>query len=147
MSDLSFPASKMVCGYEIKKCNLGKYLEVMEKIRGFPDEFAAACFPGKNLAEIAAELATADSAMVGKVIDALLTSAPDYLLDIISHFTDIPKDLLIMDENLGPSGVMGIVDAFIEVNDLENFISRAAGIGRRLAGAIGHATRGSGSNT
>lgn len=119
----SLPGSRLAYGCEIKKLPLGAYLEALEKIQNLPVDLLTGCFPGKSLDEILLALKTLDErALVQLVTGAIGTGAP-YLLSLVSHFSGVPEDKLRDDPDIGLTGLVDIVRAVWEVNELGNVVA------------------------
>ena len=117
---LSVPEPRKVRGYVIKRLPLGGYLRMTEKLAGASEEIIRACFPGKSATELLKEMQTITDKGALTLLSRLLTTAPTYLLELVADLTDIPYDDLLEDQNIGVDGLMEILRAFWEVNDLKN---------------------------
>jgi hypothetical protein len=131
--DVSLPRSVMVRGCEVRRMPLGRYLQAIRLLETFPRETAEKLVPGGDIAGMLDALRTLDR---GKLIDLALKAlavVPAQMVALIAALTDIPQEKLLGDEQIGPDGLCEIVEAWLEVNDIENFI-RAAGRVRRKIG-------------
>ena len=125
MSDkvrLSVPRSKKVCGYEIRKMPIGRYIEAMDEISAFPREFIGTCFPDTEFKDIVERLSRFDEKMLQACVTNVFTIAPRYALEFVARLTDIESERLLNDENIGLDGLVDIINTFIEVNDLGKFV-------------------------
>ena len=115
---LSIPKSKTVCGYEIRKMPIGRYLEAIDEVSAFPAELLGACFPDMEFSEIVERLARFDEKLLQACIFNLFTTAPRHTVNFVAKLTDIPSQTLMDDPNIGLDGLSAIILAFIEVNSL-----------------------------
>ena len=122
---LSIPKVRKVCGYEIKKMPIGRYLEAMEEISEFPSGLIDECFPGMELHEIIEKLAAFDEKMLKAVVTNALTKAPRYFVGFTARLIGVREEDLLNDENVGLDGLAEIIEAFIEVNRLGKFAASA----------------------
>lgn len=119
----SLPAERKVCGYTIKKMPLGAYLTAVERIKGFPAGLMNALFPGMTLADMLDWLKGLDEARLTQLLGTVLTTVPAQGIELIADLTGIPAQQLLEDDSIGLSGLMQIVKAFTEVNELESFFA------------------------
>jgi len=129
---LSVPRSRRVCGYEIRKMPIGKYLAAINEISAFPDEFIGTCFPDMEFKEIVDRVAAFDEKMLRVCVANAFTNAPRFAVEFVARLTDIEPERLLNDENIGLDGLADIVNAFIEVNDLGKFITGLATARQKL---------------
>jgi len=134
---MSVPASRVVCGYEIKKMPLGAYLRATEELRTLPVDFLGLVLPSQGGDGLIAALSAGQSEAVQAVLAALLTAAPDAMLYLVSTLTGVDRGNLENDPNIGLTGIVEIINAWIEVNDLAGFIRGA----RDLAESIRRVVR------
>ena len=129
---LSVPRSKKVCGYEIKKMPIGRYLEAIDEISEFPNELIGACFPDMEFKEIVERLSAFDEKLLQACIGNIFTAAPRHTLRFIAKLVDIEPEILLNDENIGLDGLVAIINAFIEVNELGKFTAGFAKMRNKL---------------
>lgn len=130
--DLSLPRSVTVRGCEVRRMPLGKYLQAVSLLEAFPRALAEKLTPEGDLAGALDALKALDR---GKLIDLALKAlavVPDQAVALIAALTDIPKDRLLGDEAIGPDGILEILDAWLTVNDTENFIRAAGRVRQRI---------------
>lgn len=130
--DLSLPRSVMVRGCEVRRMPLGKYLQAVSLLEAFPRALAEKLTPEGDLAGALDALKGLDR---GKLIDLALKAlavVPDQALELIAELTDISKERLLQDETIGADGLLEILDAWLTVNDTENFIQAAGRVRRRI---------------
>lgn len=129
---LSLPKARTVRGYEVRRLPLGQYLEAMGSLQDFPREALEALFPGMSLEEVLAQLRAIDTNGISQLLLRGLTALPRPVVGLLSQLTGIAKESLLEDEALGLDGLAEVLEAWLEVNQLENFINAA----RRLTGKI-----------
>ena len=124
----SIPASRKVCGYEIKKLPLGAYLQAMAKLQELPGKLMEAVFPGEDLTRILARLTSLDKDGLTQLLIRTVMSLPVEIIALFAELSGIPEDALVSDENIGLNGLMDMMLAWIEVNEIENFTVSARAI-------------------
>jgi len=132
---LSVPKSRKVCGYEIKKMPIGRYLEAIDEISEFPNEVIGACFPDMKFKEIVERLAAFDEKLLRACIGNVFTAAPRHTVGFVAKLVDIEPEVLLNDANIGLDGLVAIINAFIEVNELGKFMSGLTKIRTTLRGS------------
>ncbi len=123
--NLSLPGVRKVRGYEIKRMPIGAYIAALEKLQNFPAEAMAAVFPGMDADAILKSLKAVDTAMIGQLAVRAFTSLPKQAAALIAELTSIPEDKLLNDPDIGLDGLVEIIGAWLEVNNIENFIAAA----------------------
>jgi len=118
---LSLPQSKTVRGYEVKRLALGGYLQAIHTLNTLPSDLLEACFPGKSVGEALSQLMGADGSMFYKLAAGLWQTAPAHLLHAASALTGIPQDILEADITIGLDGIIDILQAWVEINNLQDF--------------------------
>lgn len=124
--DVSLPRSVTVCGYEIRRLPLGKYLQAIRLLETFPRETAEKLVPEGDLAGVLDALKTLDRSRLIDLALKGLTVMPAQAVALIAALTEIPQERLLNDEAIGADGLLEIIEAWLTVNDTENFM-RAAG--------------------
>lgn len=118
---VSLGKSATVRGYEIRRLPLGRYLEMIEMIKGMPQTLMQACFPGKSALEILMELKRIDAAMLGEIAVRAMAAAPKEAVRILAYSTGIDEETLLADEEIGLDGAAEMAEAVYEINKLGNF--------------------------
>ena len=137
---LSIPMSRVVRGYEIRRLPMGKYLEATEILRTLPEDAMRACFPGKTAMDALAALKALKTDEIPGLLMQLAAVLPAQGMRLLSVLTGIDQEQLMTDERIGLDGAAEMIEAAMEINRVENFISAA----RRIAGSIRAATRSDG---
>jgi len=133
---LSVGASKTVCGYTIKKMPIGAYISALDKIQDLPGDFMDKCFPGMSIDGILSDLSKLDKATVANLVTRAISVVPDYALDVIAELTGIPAETLKNDDKIGLDGLAAILDAWLEVNRLGEFLALMKGLPRKAAESL-----------
>jgi len=136
---LSIPQRKTVRGYEIERQALGRYLEASQALQSLPDDLLKTCFPGQSLSAIWAQLKTMNGGMLQAMIGNALLTAPKHVFAVVSILTGIGEDALREDANIGLDGLLEILAAWVEVNNLGDFPNAV----RKLIGKARTADKGS----
>lgn len=139
----SLPQVRRVRGYAIKRLPLGGYLQAIESVKDAPRELLQTLFPGQSAAEILDGLRTIRPDGVHQLIAKAMTVAPGILLRLLSALTDIPEDRLRDDPDIGLDGLAEILQAFLEVNQVANFIQALGSQGQQLRSLYRQQTPGS----
>jgi len=123
--NLSLPSVHRIHGYEIKRMPLGAYITALQRLENFLQEALELIFPGMSPEDIFAQLKSIDTAALGKIAVRAFTALPKYAAELLAVLTGIPEERLLNDPKIGLDGLMEILNAWIEVNNIENFISAA----------------------
>lgn len=137
---LSIAQSKIVRGYEIRRLPLGKYLEMLERVRTLPAEIMTACFPGKDTMQVLTMLKTVTPDGLNALLLNLIATVPSIAVDLLALLTGIDAKALREDENIGLDGVTEMIQAFFELNGIENFMKAAREILSKARAAAGKGT-------
>lgn len=138
---LSLEKSRTVRGYEIRRLPLGKYLQAIEAMKETPAQLMEACYPGKTATQVLAEMKTISTDGVAALFTRLMMAMPETAVHLLSVLTGIDEETLKADEEIGLDGAAEMIEAFLELNRIENFI-RAV---RELASQIRTAAKSDGS--
>ena len=140
VQNLSLPHCRKVRGYEIKRMPLGVYMAAMQKLETFPQDALQILFPGMSPDAILKQLKTIDTAMLGQIAMRAFSALPKYAAGVLEELTGIPEERLVNDPEIGLDGFVEIIDAWLEVNNIENFISTVrslTGKAKARAGSCG----------
>lgn len=139
--DLSLPAARTVRGYEIGRMPIGRFLRAARRIDGVPEEVLARLFPDSQDAVRA--LASLDRAGLIGLCARALTVLPDEAVTVFAELAGLDEQALRDDPNVGLDGLLEMIEAWMEVNNLENFIGAARALWRRArAGRTGAGSNG-----
>ena len=115
--DLSLPAARTVRGYEIGRMPIGRFLRAARRIDGVPQEVLARLFPDAEDAVRA--LASLDRAGLIGLCARALTVLPDEAVTVFAELAGLDEQALRDDPNVGLDGLMEMIGAWMEVNNLE----------------------------
>lgn len=133
---LSIPAVHKVRGYQIKRASLGELLGALETLRTAPGELMAKLFPDMGITEVLGELKALDNERLSLLLIRALTVVPAMAAGLVSELCGIPEEELMDDPAIGADGLLEMIEAWMEVNGVENFIHAASRLwqkGRVLA--------------
>lgn len=129
---LSLPHSRKVRGYEIRRLPLGKYMAALQQLQELPKQAMDALFPGMETGDILAKLTKIDADMLGELAMRAFSALPKQAATLVSALTEIPEDDLLNDPAIGLDGLMEIVNAWIEENNIENFFKAARELSAKI---------------
>ena len=139
--DLSLPAARTVRGYEIGRMPIGRFLRAARRIDGLPQEVLRRLFPGAQ--DAARALASLDREGLIALCARALTVLPDEAVRVFAELAGLDEQALRDDPNVGLDGLMEMIGAWMEVNNLENFMSAARALWQRArAGRTGAGSSG-----
>lgn len=124
-SQLSIQSEKLVRGYAVKRLPLGEYLRALDALREAPETVLSAVFPGMEAMDVLSLLRKIDkNALSGLMLNAM-TVIPSEAVKLLSVLTGVPMDALMNDPQIGLDGAAEMLEAFWELNGIENFIRAA----------------------
>lgn len=123
--EMSMGAERTVRGYKIKKMPLGAFLKAIDVLQNAPQGLLDAMFPGQSLTSVAETVRSLNSDTLTALVLQGLKVLPDLLLDTFEALSGIEKQKLIDDENLGLAGIIELMNAWVEVNEIRDFIKGA----------------------
>ena len=130
--DVSLPQSVRVRGQDIRRMPLGKYLQAIRLLERFPRETAAKLVPDGDVSAVLSALKTLDrQALIDLGLKAM-TIVPQQAVQLVSVLTEISEDTLLNDPQIGADGLIEILEAWLEVNAVENFTKAANRVGKQI---------------
>ena len=138
----SLPMTRRVRGYVVRRMPLGAFLSALGALEGLPGELMERVFPGKSLRQALLELRMMDAAGLGRLGAKVMAAAPELLLRAAQELTGISEDELRTDPALGVEGFVELLEAWAEVNGIENFIRTTGALARRARALVGSGSRG-----
>ncbi len=138
---LSLPKTRTVRGYEIKRLPIGGYLQAIEALQDLPGDLLTACFPGQDLGAVLGQLKTVNETQLQSVIGSALLAAPKYVIRFVARLIDIGEERLLNDADIGLDGLLEILNAWTEVNRLEDFLPAVRNLISRIRTATGSAPK------
>lgn len=128
----SVPAEKKIRGYAIKRMPIGAYLRAVQVLEALPSTVLSALFPDEDAGAILSRFARLDKEGLQALFVRALTVLPEQLLEILSVLFDVPKEKLMNDPTLGLDGLCELLDAWITINGIENFIKAAGALWEKV---------------
>lgn len=125
-STLSLPREKTIRGYTIRRMPIGQFLCALERLREMPGEALDILLPGLNPQTLVSRFKTLTAEELKAAAVRLMTLLPAYGVGLLAGLTGISERDLLQDELLGLDGLMELLDGWMELNGIGNFI-RAAG--------------------
>ena len=126
----SIPQSRKVRGYEIKRMPIGAFLAATRLLNQLPDTVIRALFPQADGALEELKHLTPEG------LQALLLRAlavlPGEAVRVFAELSGIPEGDLLQDPDVGLDGLAEMVQAWLEVNGIENFTRTARGLWARV---------------
>ena len=126
--DVSLPKARRVRGYLIERMPIGRFLQAAQTLNSLPGDVLASLFPDGEDAALA--LRTLDKNGLLALCARALTVLPGQAVELFAHLSGLDAEKLKSDPAVGLDGLAEMVNAWLEVNNIENFIAAA----RELAG-------------
>lgn len=127
--DLSLPKARKVRGYTIERMPIGRFLAAARRLDEVPGQVLRRLFPGAEDAVRA--LASLDRAGLIGLCARALAVLPDEAVRVFAELAGLDEKALRDDPNVGLDGLMEMIEAWLEVNNLENFIRAARALWQR----------------
>ena len=138
---LSLEKSRMVRGYEIKRLPLGAYLETVEIIREAPMQMLASVFQGKDAAQALEMLSTLDTERLRETLLNALTRIPAQGIKLVSKLLGVAEKDLLENPDIGLDGLAEMLTAWMELNNIENFLRAVRPLSEQIRAALGVSRR------
>lgn len=132
----SMEMSRTVRGYEIRRMPLGAFLEAVDAIREAPVQILESIYPGKGAMEALRNLSGLNTQSLRGVLISAFTYAPDHVVGVLSKLFDISKENLLSDPKIGLDGLTELLNAWLDLNNIENFISAVRPLVSRIRTAL-----------
>lgn len=133
----SMEMSRTVRGYELHRMPLGAFLEAVDAIREAPVQILEAMYPGKGPMEALRSLCSLNTQTLRGALISAFTYAPVQIVGVLSKLFGIPEDDLLSDPKIGLDGLAEMMNAWLDLNDIENFISAVRPLASRIRTALG----------
>lgn len=122
---LSTQTGRMVRGHEVRRLPLGEYLRAIDAVREMPESVMKACFPGLDAEGILRYLRAMDKNTLMALVVRMLGIVPHEAVRLLAILTGIDEETLLTDPAIGLDGAAEMVEAFWELNGIENFMQAA----------------------
>ena len=123
---LSLPRERTVRGYLIRRMPIGQFLTALQALRDAPGELLDALLPGLTPQTLPGRLKALSAQELKAAATRLLTTLPAYGVRLIAGLIGVEEADLLRDELIGLDGLAEMLEAWAELNGLEN-CTRAAG--------------------
>lgn len=130
--NLSFPREKAVCGITVKKLRLGKFIELIEHLAAIPGELLEELFPGRTADGVLTLLINAESGELSDMLRRAAVVIPREIVALTANMIGVNEETLLENDEIGPTELLMLIEAFIEVNNLRNFMLPARNIAETL---------------
>lgn len=127
--DLSLPKARKVRGYEIGRMPIGQFLNAARRLNDLPADLLRALFP--DAADAVKALTALDRNGLMELCMRALTVLPQQAVTLFAELSGLDEQALLTDPAVGLDGLLEMIEAWTEVNGLENFITRARTLLRR----------------
>lgn len=126
--NLSLPKAQKVRGYTIDRMPIGRFLRATQILQEIPGDLMRQLFPGVEAEDILHQL----SSLTKDGLQALFTRAlgvlPEYVVRLFAELSGIEEEKLLTDPVIGLDGLCEMLNVWIEVNGIENFIEAAGAL-------------------
>lgn len=123
---LSLPREKNVRGYAIRRMPIGQFLTALQTLREMPGELLDTLMPGLTPKTMLSRFRTMSAQELKTMLVRMVTVLPGYGVSLLARLMGVEESALLRDEMIGLDGLAEMLEAWMDVNGIENFI-RAAG--------------------
>ncbi len=116
---LSLPGEKVIRGCTLRRMPIGQFLRAAQLLRQLPGEWLARLTHG-------ADRLDADGLKERFLL--LATELPRYAVELFAQLSGLEEKRLLEDEAIGLDGLMELVEGWLELNGIENFIKAAGAL-------------------
>lgn len=132
----SMEMSRTVRGYEIHRMPLGAFLEAVDAIRNAPVQILEAMYPGKGSVEALRNLSDLNTDALRSTLISAITYAPAQIVGVLSKLFGIPEETLLSDPQIGLDGLVELLNAWLDLNNIENFTNAVLPLVSRIRTAF-----------
>lgn len=129
---LSLPREKTVRGYPIRRMPIGQFLTALQTLRGMPEELVDTLMPGLTPQTMLDRFRTLTAQELKTLLVRTLTVLPGYGVSLLSQLMGVEESALLRDEMVGLDGLAEMLEAWMEVNRIENFIKAAGALQEKV---------------
>lgn len=129
---LSLENSRTVRGYEIRRLPLGAFLEAVATLREAPIQILSAMYPGMEPMEALKSMTSLNAEAFRGALMSAVAYAPTSCMSVIAKLLDIPVERLLDDPMIGLDGLAEMLDAWLDLNNIENFLSAVRPLAARI---------------
>ncbi|MBE5794682.1 MAG: hypothetical protein E7323_08400 [Clostridiales bacterium] len=133
---LSLPREKTVRGYTIRRMPIGQFLTALQTLRDLPGEALDTLLPGLTPKTMLSRIKGLTAQELKEMAVRFLTVLPGYGISLVSRLIGVEEGDLLRDEMIGLDGLMEMLEAWMELNSIENFIKAAGALQVKVRKAI-----------
>lgn len=133
---LSLPREKTVRGYPIRRMPIGQFLTALQTLRDMPEELADTLMPGLTPQTMLSRFRSLTAQELKTLLVRALTVLPGYGVSLLAQLMGVEEAALLRDEMVGLDGLAEMLDAWMEVNRIENFIKAAGALQVKVRSSI-----------
>ena len=125
---LSLPREKNVRGYTIRRMPIGQFLTALQTLRELPGEMLDTLLPGLTPKTMLSRFKGLTVEEMKEMAVRLVTVLPGYGISLLSRLMGVEEGDLLRDEMIGLDGLMEMLESWMELNGIENFIKAAGAL-------------------
>ncbi|MBE5801691.1 MAG: hypothetical protein E7319_05315 [Clostridiales bacterium] len=125
---MSLPRERMVRGYAIRRMPIGQYLRAAQTLRDWPEDVLPRLLPGLHPGNLLNRLRRLTAEEMQTLFQRALAILPGYAVSLFAALSGIEERALLEDEAIGLDGLMEMLEAWLHVNGIENFIKAAGAL-------------------
>ncbi|MBP3649819.1 MAG: hypothetical protein J6K73_08560 [Clostridia bacterium] len=125
---LSLPREKTIRGYTIRRMPIGQFLTALQTLRELPGDVLDTLLPGLTPQTMLSRVKELTTEEMKQMAVRLLTVLPGYGISLLARLMGVEEGDLLRDEMIGLDGLMEMLEAWMELNGIENFIKAAGAL-------------------
>lgn len=133
---LSLPREKTIRGYSIRRMPIGQFLTALQTLRELPGEVMDTLLPGLTPKTMLSRIKGLTAEELKEMAVRLLTVLPGYGISLLARLMGVEEGDLLRDEMIGLDGLMEMLEAWLELNGIENFMKAAGALQVKVRKAI-----------
>ena len=127
---LSLPREKRVRGYVIRRMPIGQFLIALRTLQELPGEALELLLPGLTPGSLLSRFRALTAQELKEMAVRLLTVLPGYGISLLSRLMGVEE------EAIGLDGLMEMLECWMELNGIENFIRAAGALQEKVRSSI-----------
>ena len=133
---LSLPREKTIRGYSIRRMPIGQFLTALQTLRELPGEVLDTLLPGLTPKTMLSRIKGLTVEEMKEMAVRLVTVLPGYGVSLLARLMGVEEGDLLRDEMIGLDGLMEMLEAWLELNGIENFMKAAGALQVKVRKAI-----------
>ncbi|MDD3410520.1 MAG: hypothetical protein PHY12_06890 [Eubacteriales bacterium] len=125
---LSLPKARKVRGYTIERMPIGRFLQAMQTLQEAPETLTRALFPDSDARDVMAQLGKLNRESLQALAVRALGVVPGFAVRLFAELSGIEEEKLLADPDVGLDGLAEMLDAWLDVNGIENFMKAAGAL-------------------